>query len=499
MPFGDILLFSSWVEKDQNALVSMHEPRTRKSASVRRTGLIKQSVHTSAVALLIAFTGHDIAAADDYGVPGSQARFELWRDIVADKLDRALLPAMRNHNIDMWIVLDRENNDDPLHAELGGGFSGVRAAFVFFDNGSDAPEKIYYGSHTQPDNSVVAQVYDETLYYGYSAEGLTPHLRQLVHARNPKRIGVNTSETLPEADGLTVGLSDFLVDAIGDDYARRIVSAELLVRDFRLNRTALETAAYTDALNWTARWMREALSSENVRTGETTNADIAWHLQDRALELGLTSSATTRVVREGQLLPLHDPHTPLEPGDIINIDGGLHYLGFAVDIKRTAYILKPGETSLPEGLQAAWRDAQRMGALYASKMVPGAIGHEIWASINADAAAQGYKAVGPDSGRPGNESPRAEIGVYGHSVGNVAHDIGTRVAADLPFAYGERVRFPLQTNEWVSIELHVNTPIPEWDGEAWYARFEETAQITADGIRWLIDNQQDVFLIEAAE
>ena len=93
------------------------------------------------------------------------------------------------HDLDMWIVLDRENNDDPLHAELGGGFSGVRAAFVFFDNGSDTPEKIYYGSHTMPDNSVVAQVYDETLYYGYSAEGLTPHLRKLVHDRDPARIG----------------------------------------------------------------------------------------------------------------------------------------------------------------------------------------------------------------------------------------------------------------------------------------------------------------------
>ena len=372
---------------------------------MQSTGLIRRTALTGTAALLFTFIGHVTAAADDYGIPGSKERFERWRNIVADKLDRALLPAMRNHDIDMWIVLDRENNDDPLHAELGGGFSGVRAAFVFYDNGSDTPEKIYYGSHTQPANSVVAQVYDETLYYGYSAEGLTPHLRKLVHARDPKRIGVNTSETLPEADGLTVGLSDFLVDAIGDEYARRIVSAELVVRDFRLNRTVLETTAYTDALNWTARWMREALSSENVRTGETTNADIAWFLEDRALELGLTSSATTRVVRAGRLLPLHDPHTTLQPGDIINIDGGLHYLGFEVDIKRTAYILKPGETRMPEGLQAAWRDAQRMGALYASKMVPGAIGHEIWASINADAAAQGYKAVGPDSGRPGNESP----------------------------------------------------------------------------------------------
>ncbi len=48
-----------------------------------------------------------------------------------------------------------------------------------------------------------------------------------------------------------------------------------------------------------------------------------------------------------------------------------------------------------------------------------------------------------------------------------------------------RVRFPLVANEWVSIELHVSTPISEWDGKTWYARFEETAQITDDGVKWL--------------
>ena len=450
-----------------------------------------------AVALVCA--GENAPADDGYGIPDSKQRFELRREMVADKLERALLPAMRRHDVDMWIVLDRENNPDPLHAELGGGFSGVRAAFVFFDNGSDTPEKIYYGSHSQPANSVIAQVYDEKIYYGYRPEGLTPHLRKLVHDRDPQTIAVNTSQTLPDADGLTVGLSDFLIDTIGEDYARRIVSAELVVRDFRLNRTELETRAYTDALNWTARWMQEALSTANVRTGETTSEDIAWWLEDKALALGLTSQATTRVVRGGEMLPVHDPDIALQPGDIINIDGGLHYLGFAVDIKRTAYILRPGENRMPEGLQAAWKDAQRMGDLYASKMVPGAIGHEIWSSINAEASELGYKSVGPDSGGVGQESLRAEIGVYGHSVGNVAHDIGTRVAADLPFAYGDRVRFPLQTNEWVSIELHVNTPIPEWDNRTWYARFEETAQMTEDGVRWMIANQKDVFLIEPAD
>ena len=175
--------------------------------------------------------------ASDYGIPDSRERFAIQRDAIAEKLQTVLLPAMRSHGIDMWIVLDRENNEEPLHVELGGGFAGVRGAFIFHDNGSDTVEKLYYSSHEQPANSVISQVYDETIYYGYSREGLTPHLRKAIEDRDPQTIGVNTSHTLPEADGLTVGLRNFLVDAIGPEYASRIVSAELLVRDFRLQRT----------------------------------------------------------------------------------------------------------------------------------------------------------------------------------------------------------------------------------------------------------------------
>ena len=162
----------------------------------------------------------------DYDIPGSKERFEIQKAVIIEKLEKSLLPAMRNHGFDMWIVLDRENNNEPLHTELGGGFSGVRAAFIFYDNGSDTPEKIYYGSHAMPANSVIAQVYDETLYYGYSEEGLTPHLKKLVQEKDPQKIGVNISHTLPEADGLTVGLHNFLIDTIGPKYASRLASAE---------------------------------------------------------------------------------------------------------------------------------------------------------------------------------------------------------------------------------------------------------------------------------
>ena len=436
--------------------------------------------------------------ASGYGIPDSRERFAIQREAISEKLQMALLPAMRNHGIDMWIVLDRENNEEPLHAELGGGFAGVRGAFIFHDNGSDTIEKIYYSSHEQPANSVISQVYDETIYYGYSREGLTPHIRKAIEDRDPQKIGVNTSHTLPEADGLTVGLRNFLVDAIGPEYASRIVSAELLVRDFRLQRTPAETAIYTDLLGWSARWMEEALSTENIVTGVATAEDVSWWLLDRALELGLTGGGTVRVVREGELLPIHDPDIPLEPGDIVGIDGGLRYLHYAIDIKRTAYILKPGETAMPESLQEVWRTTHQIGDFYASMMVPGAVGFETWSAINAEMESRGYRATGPDAGGDATTTIEPEVGVYGHSVGNVAHDIGARIAADIPFAYGDRVRFPLLANEWVSIEFHASIPVPEWGGKTWYARFEETAQITEEGGKWLIPTQKELFLIEPA-
>lgn len=436
--------------------------------------------------------------ADDWGIPKSAERFEIRKAIVLEKLDTAVLPAMRAHNIDMWIVLDRENHPEPLHEEVGGGFSGVRGAYIFFDNGAAKPEKIYFGSHEQASNSVVGQVYDVKQYYGYSKEGLTPLLREAVQKRKPKKIGVNTSATLPEADGLTVGLKDFLVTAIGPEYAKNITSAELVVRDFRTTRTPLETKLYKQLLAWTARWEEGALSDANVIVGKTSAVDIAWHLQDTALSMGLTGEGTPRVVRNGDLLPLNAPDITIQPGDIISIDGGMQMLGYHTDIKRAAYVLKPGETEPPKSIQEAWQTTvHTIGDLYASRMKPGAVGHEVWKALMDDTTKLGYEVAYPDAGGRAATTSKAEVGVYGHSTGNDAHDIGARIAQDWPFAYGDRVRFPLRQGEWASLEFHVSTPIPEWGGKTWYARHEETAQIGSNGAEWMIPRQEKLLLIHS--
>ena len=438
-----------------------------------------------------------IPAPDDYGVPDVRIQAALKRVIVEKKLNDVLPNAMRAHGIDMWIVIDRENNEDPLHDEIGGRYSGVRGAFIFFDRGSAGIEKIFVGSHVEPSTAISPHVYDSLSYYGYSKDGLTPIIRNLVHERQPRKIGINQSSTLPEADGLTAGLREFLKDALGAEYADRFTSAELLVRDFRLQKVPEETEVFTDLVIWTDRWMNDGYAK--VVPGETTAADLFWlmeqHAQEIRLDTGASGSNVARIVREGEQLPLASDH-PIEPGDIVSIDSGLKYLGYETDFKRTAYVLKPGETEPPDSIRAAWQTTFNMSDVYIKEMVPGRVGHEVWAAIVGQARELGYRSVGPDAGGRAATDVRPEIGVYGHSVGNNSHDIGARIAQDLPFAYGERVRFPLVEGEFVSVEFHLSTPIPEWDGKTWYSRFEENARQGAQTIEWLIPRQEKLILIQ---
>jgi Xaa-Pro aminopeptidase len=450
----------------------------------------------SAAALAAAASGSGAKTpGPKYDVPSSREQFEIKKGIVAEKLGQAILPAMRKHGIDMWITMDRENHYEPLHDELGGGYSGVRAAFIFFDNGGAQPEKIFINSHSQAENAVITRVYDVKRYYGYTREGIVPHLREIVTKRNPKKIGVNTSKTLPDADGLTVALKELLMETIGPDLSSRIVSAELVTRDFRTNRTALETKLYKQLLQWSSDWMTEGLSA--IQPGKTTSEDLAWWLEDKASEIGMKGGGSVRTVRKGDLLKTNSAEVVFQPGDIISIDGGLDYLGYATDIKRAAYILMPGEAKMPVNLQKAWDDTLRFADLYNSLMKPGAIGHEIHARMVAEGKKKGFKEAFSDAGGNASSTYDPELGVYGHSVGTVAHDIGARVAENSPFAFGDRVRFPLVLNEWVSIEFHLSTPIPEWGGKTWYARYEENAQVGPNGIVDLIPRQEKLILVPA--
>ena len=96
------------------------------------------------------------------------------------------------------------------------GWYGHRNAYLFHDAGEDGLQTTVLGTHL---SGHLARFYDTRELYG--EEGLAPHLRRYVEARDPRRMAINQSRTISMADGLTAELKEYLLDAVGPRYRDR--------------------------------------------------------------------------------------------------------------------------------------------------------------------------------------------------------------------------------------------------------------------------------------
>ena len=248
------------------------------------------------------------------------------------------------------------------------------------------------------------------------------------------------------ADGLTGGRQAWLQAAVGPEYARRMVSADRVVHAFRATRTPLETKWFRNLQTWTSQWETEALASA-VKPGETTVLALVHGLEDASgrfgLDLAIDHGRFPMIVwfgRSGGMPGLkgfessverrvearsRDPRDfPIEPGDLITLDGGLRFLGLTSDMKRSAYVLRSGETGPPASLRKAWQDTLNVADLFASRLVPGADSLQVWNGLNAELVAHGFEVAGSGTGAPPSIPSRPRVSVYAHSTGNVVHDVG---------------------------------------------------------------------------
>src|ERR671913_150484 len=135
-----------------------------------------------------------LATAMPVSAQEARRRWEMERQIRLDKFEQVLPRAMRDNAIDMWIVAVKENHIDPLWNDLGRGYVSGIGYYVFTDRGGDRIERAALG----PSGYMLAEsgAYDIVA----SASTLAEHVK----ARNPKRIGLNMSEQIGPADGLSV-------------------------------------------------------------------------------------------------------------------------------------------------------------------------------------------------------------------------------------------------------------------------------------------------------
>lgn len=400
----------------------------------------------------------------------ARRRWEMERQIRLDKFDQVLPRAMRDNGIDMWIVAVKENHVDPLWNDLGRGYVSGVGYYVFSDRGGVRIERLALG----PSGYLVEEsgAYDEFLP--------ATQLAAVVRERHPARIGVNMSDEMGAADGLSVTMLAHLKTTLGEPYAGRLVSAERLVSDFRSRRVAAEVVAFGEAAGLAVQLAERALSNEVVTPGQTTLEDVAWWMQDRLLERGLGSAfdmPSVYVTGPEGIAAVSTPRV-IQPGDVIMIDWGVQLMNLATDVKRVAYVLRPGETVPPASIQSAFDKALAVRDVLKLAIVPGVRADEVMVRMDAALATAGYGVI--KFNRP-NADDRTDV-VYGfHPVGNTGHGLG----ASLTTWQALQSTFTLRTQHLFSFEYFAYSPIAEWDGAKLRIPIEDDALLTEDGIQFV--------------
>ena len=412
----------------------------------------------------------------------ARRRWERMAQIRRDKFDLVLPEAMRENQIDMWITVMREGHLDPLYEDLGRGYVGSVAYYVFTDRGRDRIERVALG--------VGGYLLEENGAYDLVTGSYD--LRDFVQERDPQRIGVNMSDAIGAADGLSHTSYQALVETLGEPYASRLVSAEKLISDFRSRRVASELVAFGQAGEISREIAERAFSNEVITPGVTTLEDVAWWMMDRLLERGLGSSfdMPSVYITGPTGIEATSSDRIIQRGDLMMIDWGVGYLNFYTDMKRTAYVLREGETEVPAGFQNAFDRALEAREVIKNTIRPGMTAADNFEFIKEALSGAGFGVM--ETFNQPSDSDLTDVITGNHSVGNLGHGVGPSIAWFNPV----RMTYEVRPSNLFSIELFAYTSAPEWGGAKVRIPLEDDAVVTARGVEWLYPVNDRILLIK---
>ena len=400
-----------------------------------------------------------------------------------ERFETVLPDLMRREGIDLWVISAREYNEDPvIKTMLPATWLAARrrTMLVFFDRGpEEGVERLAVSRYAVGD--LFPSAWDPDTQPDQWAR-----LVEIITERDPDRIAVNTSETFALADGMTHSEVRQLEAALPEAYRDRIVPGERLAIGWLETRTPSEMTVYRQINRIAHTIIAEGLSEAVIQPGVTTTADVQWWYRERIRALKLQTWFHPSVSVQRAEAPDADGDfsgpagtTIIQPGDLVHIDLGITYLRLNTDTQRDAYVLRPGETAPPEGLQAALRVGNRLQDLLTGAFEAGRSGNAILADALEQAAAEDIDAT-----------------IYTHPIGYHGHGAGPTIGLwdqqeGVP-GWGD---YPLYPNTSHAIELNAAVAIPEWDGQEILIKLEEDAFFDGTSVRYHDGRQTDFYLI----
>jgi Xaa-Pro dipeptidase len=404
-----------------------------------------------------------------------------WREIRRRRIAELLPEAMALVDVDAWVVICRENNNDPLALHVGGENAGGMAAFLFFVSDREVRSLVI-----TPWSEATAirelGLHDQVVVYERGAD-VYALIAQKLNSASPRRIAINSSARAA-ADGLSWTQRAALEAALGPGLAARLTSAEDLVVEWLSVKLPEEVEIMRRAGELTVQLQREAYAT--VIPGKTRDCDVAAYLKRRMAELGVEDGWQPDQNPNVNSGPGRGHAGPTEkvirPGDFIQTDFGIKVYGvWCTDYQRFAYVLGPGETEPPADALRKWENGRRGSRIALAAMRRGVRG------LDVDLAQRAW--MQETRSRP------VKWGT-GHPVGYWAHDVG-------PALSGGQVAEPppdtlrlLRPGQTFAYDGFFCWEVDTDEGPAERAiSVEEMAVVTADGAEYLIPPQEDLILI----
>jgi len=417
----------------------------------------------------------------DFGIPvaGQREQAPVVRQWIEKRFETVLPRLMRDTGIDMWIIITREYNDDPVFrsmAPLTTYSSRRRTILVFHDRGPGrGVERLSVGRFNYDGLFEVVRTHNERQYEG---------LRQLIDERRPEVIGINTSERWNHADGLSANERDMLVEALGEEHAARLTSAEMLAVGWLEEKLPEETEMYRHVQRVAHRVIEQAFSNDVIVPGATTTEDVRWWMRQRVVTLGLGKwfHPSVSVQRKGGLDNVEraaDGGVVIKRGDLLHCDFGIVYYGFSTDTQHNAYVLLPGETDAPQGVKDGLAAANRLQDITMDSARAGVTGNQALERSLTQARAEGLVPS-----------------IYWHAIGYHGHAAGPPMGmSDYQEGVPVRGEYTYRPDTWYSVELNVRFPVPEWGGQEVRFALEEDAALLDGGWDWPDGRQTELYLI----
>ena len=430
---------------------------------------------------------------------------ELTSRIRRDKFDLVLPQVMRKYNVDMWIQVMRHGNPDPIAAKLGSD-SGV---FIFTDRGGDRIERAVLGDTTQFGSAgfgggqtlresgvydFVAEEFSRTEMPGGAPTELTRRYKgvgEYVAEHDPRRIAVNFLDKLGppvvyevpriRSEGMWHTDYKLLLEALGDKYAERVVSAEYLIVDFFATGVPSEIVMFKKIREW----IDDVFDSDgnNIVPGETKfseveTADSGWKPGGNRI------NDYDYVLRGGELIKIEDGKQSGFP------DRRWEFGGFFDVVWAYAYVLREGEKQPPPEINRAWADALKVRKILEDNIKVGPTAGETYELIKRKLDEAGFIHV--DRQRIDNDldPEKTQVSIDLHAGSGInAPRIGP-----LGPDWQREVKIPLYHHFF--FEYFVFIPMPEWgEGKYLNVAFHDGVVVTERGIEYFYPPPTQIRLI----